>query len=75
MFNLKILFNHRMEVKSIERGEFAELPTDQPIKSVVKITKEDCIVRWPVDPINTGVSGILSMLGLEKAPNMKVIGF
>lgn len=74
MFNLKILFNSRGRVCLIERGEFNPPDSSLPMGRTDQI-KEDSYVRWMTDPENTGVKGILTLLNLVAAPNIKVVGF
>ncbi len=74
MFNLKILFNSRGKVSVVERGNFPEKDSSLPVRRIDQI-KEDSLVRWMVDPENTGVKGILTLLNLEPASNLKVLGF
>jgi len=73
-FNLKLLIRDGLAT-SLEHGNFGECPTYHG-KKVSKVNNQvDQYIAWPVNPDFTGVSGILAMLGIDRHPKFRAIGF
>ena len=72
-FNVKLLFRGELCI-TVEVGDFGPAVARGDEQRIDRVTPDDSLLNWPVDPIDeTGVPNMLRMLGIKSIERPRVV--